>query len=559
MTIPPLLKPLGKLPQPFESIEQFEPLPERPQSTRKSRRAFEEMLRRGMEGLRLYAALPQGDAFHKSQAKTRIAIGSNRSGKTGAAAAEMAWAGLGLHPYRNYPKTGGRFYCVAFDSDKIGEVMWPKLGRPGAFKILPDERTGRWRAVRPDDEYDRAYKEKWRDAAPLLPERCIKAISWEQKNKDVPDIVETTNGNVLRFFSSKATPMSGSAIDGWWFDEEIENALWLSEMQARVVTRSGCGWWSCTPEHSTEQLYLLHQRAHSLVKKYSVESFLFTIEDNFYVAKEQKEEFFNQLLTETERRVKYYGKFLLAARAVYPEYSQEAHLIDPFTVPDDWSRYMVVDPGVQVCAVLFAAIPPPDSDFGGEYHIYDELYIQRCSAAKFADEVERKVGHLKNGGFQGFIVDYQMGRQSELGTGRTVVAQYAEALEERGIWSQATGSNFAAGNPDIPAREEALRRWLADNSSLGHPTLRIHRRCRYLDWELEKQFYKKGPGGEPTNKRQGNDDHLVSCLEYFADYEPAWTRPSVGERENHILKFLKKDKPRGKGILLGPSAHSQKG
>lgn len=551
---PPLKRPLKAIPlQPFEEIQQFPVREKVVQPDRKARRALEELVRRQMEGMALYTALPKADEFHRSQAATRLAIGSNRSSKTHTAACEMVYALTGTHPYRNYPKSSGKFYCVAFDSLKIGEVMWPKLAHPGAFKIIPDEITGKWRPVLPDQEYDAAYREKWRDAAPLLPERCIKEIAWGIKNKDVPEIVETTNGNTARFFSSKGSPMSGSAIDGWWFDEEVENRRWLPEMQARVVTRSGCGWWSCTPEHSTEELFLLHQRATSLTGKYNVESFLFTIDDNIYVSKAQKEEFYNSLLSEQERRVKYHGNFLLSARAVYPEYSRQSHLVKSFLPPEEWARYMVVDPGVQVCAVLFCAVPDPKSPHFGEYHIYDELYIQRCSAARFAEEVEKKMGHRKSGGFTAFLIDNQMGRQSEIGTGRTVISQYSEALEEKEIWSYETGNSFIPGSPDIASREEALRRWLEDNPMLGRPTVKIHDRCRYLDWEMEKQFYKKGPNGEPTNKRMGKDDHAVSCLEYFADFEPVWVSPKNAERENPILKFIKKGKKdQSKAVRLGP-------
>jgi hypothetical protein len=189
---------------------------------------------------------------------------------------------------------------------------------------------------------------------------------------------------------------------------------------------------------------------------------------------------------------------------------------------------MIVDPGVQVCGVLFVAIPP-NSDEDGKYeeyqhqvHVYDELYIRRCSAQKFAEEVSRKLGDSRRGGLTGFVIDNQMGRQSELGSGRTVETAYSDALKEKGVYSAMTGFGFIYASADVRAREESLRRWMYPNPITGKPTLRIHRsRCPVIEWELEQQFYVK-KNGIVTDKRRNKNDHLVFCLEAIADLDPGW-------------------------------------
>lgn len=505
-----------------------------------------------MEGLALYTPLSVTAKFHQSLAAERLVVGSNQSGKTLSAAADLAWAATGTHPWVPCKKENALIYCIGYDFSHIQEVMWKKLASPGAFSIIPDEITEKWRPVLPDNEYDKAYPEKWREAAPLLPERFIKEIAWYQKGKGIPEIVTLVNGTKIIWFSSKGAPQKGSQIDWWWMDEEIENQRWLPEVEARCIRRGGRGVWSCTPEHSTEQLYQMHLRCNSPYEKWDVAEFFLTLVDNAYISKEQKERFYKQLRSDAERRTKYYGEFMLAGMSVYSEYSQTRHVVDSFIPPEDWSRHMLVDPGRNVCAVLFCAVPPPGSEHDGEYHVYDECYIRMCTASKFANEVAQKMGHRKDGGFESFVIDWQSARVSELATGSTIVSAYSDALAEQGIWSQLTGSDFLHGSNDMKGREEALHRWLEDNPFTGKPTVRIHRKCRYLDWELQNQFYKKDKNG-PTDKRVDKDDHAVWCLEAFADYEPAWTSPPKYKRGNPILKLIKKDKRNGKAIVLGPA------
>lgn len=526
------------------------------QQALRARLAVEELLRRKMEGLSLYQALPQADRFHHSQASERIIIGSNRSGKTQAAAAEVAMAATGNHPWIPYPKGKMRIYCVGFDLDHIKEVMWKKLAREGALKIIPDEFTKQWRCVLPDQPYDAANKEKWRDAAPLLPARFIEDVAWNKKNEDIPEVVWLKNGTVINWYSSKGAPQQGSEIDLAWLDEEIEQERWLPELEARSVTRGGRIFWSCTPEHSTQQLYQMHQRATHPTEQHDIDEFFMSIDDNIYIATHLKKRFYDQLRTDWERRVKYEGKFALSGLVVYPEFGA-SQVIKPQPIPEDWCRFMVVDPGVQVCAVLFAAVPPNDSEQSEEVHIFDELYIQRCSSRIFGDSVAKRLGDWRHGGYETFIIDRRMGRQTEMG-GRTVEQQYSDALAEHGVWSRLTKSGFVAGNPDIKAREEALRSWLEIMPGTNKPTVQIHSTCRSLIWEMEQQYYKKDGSGPVMDKRVDANNHAVTCLEYLADFGPVWTKPKKQQRKSATLRALERIQKRkkqhaGRAVSLGPA------
>src|SRR6185369_14786047 len=151
----------------------------------------------------------------------------NRSGKTLTGAVEVARAVLGLDPYGKYPVRDGVGYCIGKDQGHIGRVVYKKLFRAGAFRIIRDEQTKAWRAYRPWE--DSARKEESKPAPPLIPPRMILEIGWEDKKAEVPNVVRLVTGWELHFFSSLGKPQKGSAINLFWMDEEIVDPSWYPE------------------------------------------------------------------------------------------------------------------------------------------------------------------------------------------------------------------------------------------------------------------------------------------------------------------------------------------
>jgi len=172
-----------------------------------------------------------------------------------------------------------------------------------------------------------------------------------------------------------------------------------------------------------------------------------------------------------EYRKRALGEMVTDSILMYPSFAKDIHgaikFEDPRTEvqkiltendgipPREWCRYMVVDPGHAVCAVTFWTVPP---DSLGDYKIcYDELYIQQCTAVKFAEAAKQKVGDMQ---FQSFIIDAHGGRLREIGSGVLPRTQYTNELAQRGVVSIETGSRFRSGSDDVPGREMRLRDWL---------------------------------------------------------------------------------------------------
>jgi hypothetical protein len=511
-----------------------------------------------MEALRLYEPMDHIDVFHRCTAIERVLRGSNRSGKTLGAAVEFARAVTGQDPYRKYPKTGGRAFIVGKDGKHNSEVLYRKLFRKNAFRIIRDQHTGRWRSWRPWKQEDADREKETKPAPPLIPPHMVREVSWENKKEQVPNVVRLTNGWEIRFYSSLGSPPQGSDVDLVWFDEEIVDPEWYSEVAVRgTVDRNGRFMWSATAQKGGEQLYDLCQLAEQQLNDPEprvVEVFAH-IDKNKHFSNRQRE-IFRSKLTEEQRRIRIEGEFAFTSFRVYPEYDTNIHGTDWFQIPGDWTRYYIVDPGRQVCAVLFAALAPPwEEAWKDTILLYDELYIRRASAELFADRMQHKCdGNVFHAG----VIDRHGSRITESGSGRTVEAQYSEALRAAGVSTVTTGHGFVWGSDDVISGIEAFRSLLHIRPS-GRPGVMVFReRLPYFEYEISRYGYQR-KGEMLTDKPLQKNNHLMDCCRYLALFKPKWYPVPKGKRKKNPIVELVKERKRKAAhkagadrITLGP-------
>lgn len=518
------------------------------------RRILMEIAARQCETLKLYRPMPGQQLFHASMAKERIIRAGNRGGKTMAAAAEVARAVTMQDPWNRYPE-GQTWYCVGKDMKVVGEVMHKYLFRPGAFKIIRDEITGQWRPYNESLPGDRSRKRQRRPAPPLIPQRFIEDISWESKKDKVPRIVYLNNGNALHFFSANGLPPVGTSITGAWMTEEIPQHYWYPELAARLVDQNGWFIWDATPQLGSEQFYKLHERAMEQIEKdvqpRTCEEFELSSVGNEYLDKEAFDAFKDKLEDE-DYEVRVSGEFANLSFRVYPEYRPEHHDVAFREIPPNWTRYAAIDPGRQVCAVLFMAISPPDE--GEEAWLYDELYIRGCNAEMFGEQMAEKC-HLQQ--FRAFLIDWQEGQKSDTGSGLNIGEQYAQALRKRHVRCELTGSEFTIADNNPRSGVSAVRNWLIPGHT-GKPKLRIMReRMKNFLWEIKRYHYRRN-GGMVTDEPLKKNDHCMDCLRYLVQFRPSWLVPKQMSSQGSAAykAFLKKtkgfDKKEGIQLVLGP-------
>lgn len=503
------------------------------ESRRLKKLAAEKWLREN-ESLRLYEPLREADKFHASRRPTRLLRGSNRAGKTLTAAAEFARTVTGQDPFKKLKAADGLAVCVGLDEEQCGAVLYRKLCKPNAFRIIKDLVTGRWRVYRPWTDLERAAET--RPAPPLIPKRFILDTSWQEKKREIPRMLKLTTGWTIYFFSSKAAPPQGWQIDIWWIDEECTSEAWLPELQARVVDNHGTGMWDATPQVANPQLYELHCRYED--GDDLVDEHVLLLSENPYID-EQAKEIFSRNLTEEERRVRIDGEFRLTGFRVYPEFSMQYHGYDaPSALPDDWARWLFVDPGRQVCAVLFVAVPPPGQR--QNVYFYDELYLKGCDAEKFASAVKSKSDGVS---YEAFYIDRHGAANHDTGSGKTVEAQYREALKRHGVASRLTGHGFALADDDPDAGILAFRELLRVRSD-DTPRLQVARgRLPSLEWEMKHYHYQRDRNGLVSDKPVKKNDHLVDDCRYAATAPLRWHKPARPKKaKSEAVRSMEKKK-----------------
>jgi len=531
-----------------------------------------EKARRESEALRLYEPLPFQDQYHACHAKEALIQAGNQVGKSLCAFVEDARAATGQDPYGKYPKENGIMVCLGMDEGHIGRTIHKYLFRSGAFKIIKDNVTRKWRAWKPWIESDWERKAEAKPAPPLIPERFIKQFAWKKRAQHVFEICELHNGWTIYAMGSKGDPSQGFQADLVHIDEDLERSEWYDEMIARLSMRDGKLRWSALPHSKNDALVNLAERAEDEEGQENASTRVFraTIFDNPFMPEQVKQENIKRWKAkgEDEFRKRALGELVTDSVLMYPNFSKDVHNAIKFDEPrnkvqeyltkndgkpgEEWCKYMVVDPGHSTCAVTFLAVPPPN--MGRHVVCYDELYIHNCTAAKFGDMVAQKV-QQHGGQFEAFIIDAHGGRIREIGSGVLPRVQYSKELERHRVRSNTTGHGFLSGSDDVPGREMKLRSWINLNEKGTTELLVVTARCPNLCREFNR-FKKKFANGYVTD--QGNrraNCHAIETLEYAAAHGLKYVRP----QKKRVVRGIVGEILKGRAMRSAQKAAKAKG
>ena len=148
--------------------------------------------------------------------------GGNRSGKTTCVAVAVASMllnhpmtmrdGTKLHMrperWRNEPI---KCWVVAFDWRHVGKTIWRVLFKPDLFRVIRDQKTGRWRAWDPSNEQDKGLFKITRPSPPLIRMTNVidgmTGISWMDKKERQISACTLTDGTRI---DRKSTRLNSS-------------------------------------------------------------------------------------------------------------------------------------------------------------------------------------------------------------------------------------------------------------------------------------------------------------------------------------------------------------
>lgn len=94
------------------------------------------------------------------------------------------------------------------------------------------------------------------------------------------------------------------------------------------------------------------------------------VQDNIFML-EHDPDYIDRLdnLPEKERQALKYGDWDIYDGMFFPEFKRRIHVIEPFEIPNEWNKYISIDYGLDMFAVLFHAI-----DTKGNDYVYNEIY-----------------------------------------------------------------------------------------------------------------------------------------------------------------------------------------
>lgn len=523
------------------------------------------------ESLSIFEPQEYQREFFSNTCRNVLITGGNQSGKTLASAIDFARAVTNQDPHQKYPKTG-LAVLIGFGWKHIGNVFYPKLFKPGAFKIIRDKKTLRWRAFRPWEQEDDARKAEAEDAPPLISTRFYdpKDIAWEYRGQDQFVKVRLNTGWEIWAFSSEADPagMQGFAADIVWIDEDVDRESWIDEAQARLIMRNGRLIWSAMPHSRNARRSDMSECAQK-AKEDGVENPVFVefsmpFVDNQYIPPDTKKQKIAEWSAAGDDvlRMRAYGLYTFNDQAMYPSFHVNFHgykreNLPNREVPYEWTRFAAIDPGSQVCAVVFGAIPPDNS----MCLVYDELRLERCDAYEFGESMQRKCRGYE---MQAFIIDAHGARLRDIGGGLNVWDQYQNALSVRGVTCNASGSSFSPGVDKPISRAEAVRlalRCRSDETAYlrilveDNGTPSVPHLVKSIQRFRKKKDKKTGMVLDEADAR--GDVHHAQCLEYLLSYHSLkYVAPQPQRKQDESTEFWLKTKEWLKNF--GPKHRSQR-
>lgn len=406
--------------------------------------------------------------FHKSPAKIRIMLGGNRSGKSFSGFHEDLWHLTGHYP-KWYPENKkliqpvyGRY--VATDYAKgVGEVLLPML-----------------KELVPGNEISRILR----------------------TNQGIPTKIFFKNGSTLDILTKEQDTM---VFEGWHghfvhFDEPPPRDKYIACMRG-LVDYAGRAWFTLTP---LTEAWIFDE----LYDSNDPDIFVVTVDmaDNPHISREEIASFTNRL-TDDEKEARLHGRFMHLTGLVYKEYERTVHFVEPFEIPFDWSRMLILDPhDRKPHALAWAAIDP-----------YDSVYFYRdLEVAGTVTELSKIIKDTEGSEKINIrIIDPNKGRApAKVGQAGTLVDEFRK-----------NGLRFYAKvNDSLIDGHLAVKRYLKYDKSqpiglTNRPKLYVFKNCRHIDhgfthyvWDDYIHSEKKDLKEAPKDKYKDFPDLVRYCI-----------------------------------------------
>ena len=215
-----------------------------------------------------------------------------------------------------------------------------------------------------------------------------------------------------------------------------------------------------------------------------------------------------------------YGSDADMEGAVFDEFSEARHFIEPFDIPEDWEKIRVLDHGVtNPTGVIFMAI---DND--GRMFIYDEHYEAGKVISYHAERIKERKGK-----FNDSLIDPSCTAKTQSRNGQffSVVDEY----REHGIEFRPADNAVLAG---INRVNEAFK---SDRLFAFKNCVSWKKEIDGYKWQRLKHTSEKNEPDAPVKK----NDHLMDSMRYLimSGFRVAETRPDDDDIYDEEYKIAK--------------------
>ena len=207
-------------------------------------------------------------------------------------------------------------------------------------------------------------------------------------------------------------------------------------------------------------------------------------------------------LPEVKRKQFLYGDWDVVEDGAFSEFSRSTHVVEPFEVPNGWTRIRAADFGFSSpSAILWGAV-----DYDNNIWIYRELYVSKVTA----DQLGRMIREVESG--DGKIYDAVLdsscwARRGDRGP------SIAEMLNAEGC--RFRPSDRSPGSR-ISGKIEVHKRLMVDEDT-EEPRLRIFENCPNLIRQLSSLPLDKN---NPEDVDTKAEDHAYDALRYMVSSRP---------------------------------------
>ena len=276
--------------------------------------------------------------FHKNKKRNRWVFGGNRSGKSQCGAVEAVWLARGIHPYKeNKPRDG---WVVSLSQQVQRDVAQNKI----LYYLNPD----------------------WIADIVMLAGRKDSAENGVIDYILVKNIFGTTSKIGFKTCDQGREKFQGTSLDWVWFDEEPPFDIY-TECRMRVLDKQGEIFGTMTPLKGLTWVYDKIYLNEANDEEIWCEEMEWG--DNPFLVKKEIEAL-TKTLSPDELESRRYGKFCAKGGLVYSEFDVNTHIIEPFSVPQDWYDNISIDPGLHnpLSAHWYAV------DYDGNVYVIAEHY-----------------------------------------------------------------------------------------------------------------------------------------------------------------------------------------